>query len=500
LEGGTQIIHVYGGYTNGFEEGGSDANATYNTVTLLGTNNFISDVRLNGGGGDGDTSGRDFVSGNTLAIKPASLSNTITVANVSNFQSLSVDLSDISVTGSPTILEATGTVTLGSDSAPLDSDSISISGGKDIDVGDKITLISGSSLNISKDGDWEYLTITGEDADGRHINWKIVSSDTALTAAAMGYVTVKPPVFAPVVVGYARPAAETIGITIAPNSFEISGVELDYPDGAVEAFDAPKSQDAGTWTIQPKAGLAQGTHIAAIIVTATNQESNENISGAALVSFDVRASSDTPNPPGPVKPVQPITADSDIASITVSGENIIITYASGQTWIIPKSEYQVDITVPEGRVVSVSELSNGLITAALNSNLIPAGTTLTITATPVDASGVVIENPSGETPPRAIAINISGLVTVVSDKTVITFSKAGLSAGLYRLMYSTPSGSNPSFSGVLASRFEVKSGASVPIPNPKSGGGGCDSGFGAFALIALASLSLARMGGKSKKA
>jgi hypothetical protein len=467
-------IYIIGGHgTAGSTE------ATDNTVRISGANTFTGNVNIIGG-----NDAADVVTGNTLEISPDDISTAINFASVSGFQTLHVRLPEDAVDGS-TVLSVSGAVTLGRAASPAVSADVKIDGGKDIGKGDVVTLISAANLSAYGVGPADHLYPIGVDLDGRYTNWKVFTEGNNLKAELLGSVKITAPTFTPLTVGYAQPAAKSIGIALdAEDSIPADGVWLARGDNS----DFTLSGSGESWAIQPKAGLKEGVHTDSIEV-----KTSDGIRGRAEITFTVTAD-------GAAKPSVSISVAGDIKSVTVSGGEVVITYADGSVSKLSLSANQVNVTIPETMVASAPSFSGASVAATLSGNFIPAGTTLTIIATPIDADG----KPTGS------PVTITGTVTIVDGRTVISFPGAALDAGLYRLDYETAAGSNPHFAGVLSLRFAVTAADLNEGQNSENGnvgpngadngsdrlGGGCDAG--AFSLAALALLASMKKPGKRR--
>ncbi|GHV54587.1 hypothetical protein FACS1894216_14930 [Synergistales bacterium] len=100
----------------------------------------------------------------------------------------------------------------------------------------------------------------------------------------------------------------------------------------------------------------------------------------------------------------------------------------------------------------------------------------------------------------ASAFEFNVTVATVANKTQFYIPWAALPDGTYDITFASPSGSNPYYSGVLAKDYVNKNSGVNPNPvdpgneqTPSGGGsgGGCDAGFGAFALVLASGAAMA---------
>ena len=158
------------------------------------------------------------------------------------------------------------------------------------------------------DGNWTACagtTVTDLAPGTYQVRVKATDTDFASLAADVTIATgaektytlnVTAPTFDAATYGYTRPAAQAITITSSGNwQSAISNVTVDSTDftigGSGSTVTAGGSID--TWTVQPAAGLAAGSHTATITVTY-----NDGATATALVSFTVaKAAQTTPGAP-----------------------------------------------------------------------------------------------------------------------------------------------------------------------------------------------------------
>lgn len=298
-------------------------NVSLNNLTVTGGSAGEGPIGILGNGGDASFTATGTLDARSITLdQPAVVDsgevsfhvNTLNAAKGYSFKvpaaipTISISAYSFDLTGTnhgDTLLSVTGVTLPVADTTPVTLTSSSALAG--LSPGDTVTLIDGVSGTFSP----KYITANAPDGV---FTFEVSISGSTLIAKLIGDVslTVAAPVFAAQIVGYTRPAAQSIIITNSSNfnatistvtvsgtAFEIGGI-----GGTV-----PANSSISTWTIQPKAGLGVGNYSETITVTYDNGQTATD-----LVYFTVLGRTVDPIP----SPTIPIVTS---ASVPQTGGN-----------------------------------------------------------------------------------------------------------------------------------------------------------------------------------
>ena len=352
----------------------------------------------------------------------------------------------------------------------------------------------------------ETIVVTGTNAS--------VEVDASFTVVPAGYTISAAPVDivfptaqAP---SYTQPTAQIVTIT----NNGTGAVTLNQPTatsfdiGTLSTTNVAAGATA-TFTVQPKAGLAQGIYVNTINITGNNGAScsvvafftvspKYDIEATPLTQFDSVLLDGTYTPPAEqtvlvtnvgtssIMLSQPTSAYFDITSLSAT---TLLPGDSATFGVRPKSDLAVG-TYSETIKINGTNVS---VEVDASFTVLPAEYTISVvpidlvfpsgqakTYTPPEGKTVTITNNGTGTitlvQPTAVSFDIGSLSsTVIAADETATFTvqpKADMQAGLHVEAINI-TGSNSASSSVVA----------FFIVTPKSGGGGCNAGFGLVALL-----------------
>jgi hypothetical protein len=476
----TGHVNLYGAYLdNGI---GTTKN---NVVQISDYPDFSANVSLYGGIGTTAT-------GNKLILKA---DEPLTVNSVQNFQEYDITIPS-TVGNGGSVLIVNGTANLGTSAPTIKVSNVALA------KNEYIYLISAGTLT---QGGFTASSITATAADGKAIQLALAIDSNKLKATRPNDGTLDVPDidFGTLPKGY--------GVTTKPVVVNLEG---DWKTGVTvsnavlsgaEAANFNISKTGSTYAVSPDTGLDKGSYSGTITVTLSN-----GVTKTATVKLTVGDPTSTPVS----RDVITVEKTDKIASVTVSGDEVIVTYTDGTapvTYDMDTKQVNIDYKADVFEAISTSASAKGTVIVVASGDLIPSGTAVSIDLTLTSLSTARLAKVGDK-------FTVAGTVRTANKKTTveIPLSKiSALSAGTYDItLKSAKADANPYFTVTLAKGFVVTSsntdtgtdtGGDTDTGDDDYGygrGGGCDSGLGALAgvLAAGALVKAAKLGKKGKKA